>query len=172
MRPNAAGRRAGAIAVIISGAKVLRTLSVLAAGLLASQLACTPALATLGENVTTVENDRVQMKAQLRITSVAGYTVHEIDSPTQTVVREYVSAQGTVFAVTWQGPLLPDFQQMLGRYFSEYQKGVGSPRAGRRHLAINGSDLVVASHGHMRAFYGFAYVPSLLPPNFSPADLK
>ena len=35
------------------------------------------------------------------------------------------------------------------------------------HLSIERTDLVVNSHGHMRAFYGNAYVPSLVPPNFS-----
>jgi hypothetical protein len=150
----------------------MRVLGRLAAGLLVSQAACLPALATLGEDVATVENDRVQMKAQLRTTSVAGYTVHEIETPTNTIVREYVSASGKVFAVSWRGPLLPDFRQTLGRYFDEYNSGASSPRVGRRHLTIEGTDLVVNSHGHMRAFYGNAYVPSLLPPNFSVADIQ
>jgi hypothetical protein len=139
---------------------------------LASLLVCAPALATLGEDVATVENDRVQMKAQLRTTSVAGFTVHEFESPTGTIVREYVSAGGKVFAVAWQGPVLPDFRQTLGRYFDEYHNAANSPRVGRRHLEVTGSDLVVESHGHMRAFYGFAYVPSLLPPNFTADDIK
>lgn len=157
---------------IPGGAKVSRPLSLLAAGLLASQMICPPALATLGEDATTVENDRAQMKAQVRATSAAGYTVKEIQTPTQTLVREYLSASGRVFAVTWQGPLLPDFKQLLGRYFEQYRSNASSPRVGRRHLLINGSDLVVSSHGRMRAFSGAAYVPSLLPPDFSPEDLK
>jgi hypothetical protein len=144
----------------------------LATGALASQAVCLPALATLGEDAATVENDRVSMKAQLRTTSVAGYTVHEIETPTNTVVREYVSAAGKVFAVSWRGPLQPDFRQTLGRFFEEYNSGASAPRVGRRHLTIKRADLVVNSHGHMRAFYGSAYVPSLLPPNFSVADIK
>jgi hypothetical protein len=114
----------------------------------------------------------VQMKAQLRMTSVAGYTVHEIQSPTGTVVREYISDSGKVFAVSWTGPILPDFRQTLGRYFAEYSSAASSPHVGRRHLSIQRSDLVVHSSGHMRAFYGNAYVPSLLPPNFSAAEIK
>jgi hypothetical protein len=112
------------------------------------------------------------MKAQLRTTAVAGYTVHEIQTPANTVVREYVSASGKVFAVSWRGPLQPDFRQALGRYFDEYNSAASSPRVGRRHLNIEGTDLVVNSHGHMRAFYGNAYVLSLLPANFSVADIK
>jgi Protein of unknown function (DUF2844) len=43
---------------------------------------------------------------------------------------------------------------------------------GHRHLSIDRSDLVVHSGGHMRAFYGNAYVPALLPPNFTIADIQ
>lgn len=152
--------------------KAMRGWGWLAAGVLVGQAACLPAFATLGEDASTVENDRVQMKAQLRTTSVAGYTVHEIRTPTNTLVREYVSASGKVFAVSWNGPVLPDFRQTLGRYFDEYHSNASAPRVGRRHLSIQGSDLVVHSSGHMRAFYGSAYVPSLLPPNFSVDNIK
>jgi Protein of unknown function (DUF2844) len=154
-----------------SGAKSTSR-SWLLAGVLASQIVCLPAFATLGEDATTVENDRVQMKAQLRTTSIAGYTVHEIQAPTGTLIREYVAPSGKVFAVSWNGPLLPDFKQTLGKYFPEYANAASSPRVGRRHFSVQGTDLVVQSHGRMRAFYGYAYVPSLLPPNFSVDDIQ
>jgi hypothetical protein len=152
--------------------KAMRGWGWLVAGVLVSRTACLPAFATLGEDASTVENDRVQMKAQLRTTSVAGYTVHEIQTPTNTLVREYVSASGKVFAVSWSGPVLPDFRQTLGRYFDEYHSNASAPRAGRRHLSMQGPDLIVQSNGHMRAFYGNAYVPSLLPPDFSVDNIK
>lgn len=155
-----------------ASAGAFRVLGRLAAGVLASQVAAFPALATLGEDVQTVENDRVQMNAALRTTSAAGYTVHEIQTATNTVIREYVSASGKVFAVSWQGPLLPDLRQTLGRYFSEYNSNASEPHVGRRHLSIEGADLVVHSNGHMRAFYGSAYVRSLLPANFPVDQIK
>jgi Protein of unknown function (DUF2844) len=144
----------------------------LLAGALGSQVLCIPAFATLGEDAGTVENDRAHMQAQLRTTAVAGYTVHEVQTPTNTLIREYVSAAGKVFAVSWNGPLQPDFQQLFGKYFTTYKSGVGSPRVGRRQVTVEGADLVVHSSGHMRAFHGSAYVPSLLPPNFSVADIQ
>src|SRR5262249_9491774 len=159
--PMAPVRSKGTTAVRPVSARVMSLSGWVAAGVLASQAVSLPARATLGEDVTTVENDRVHMKAQLRTTSVAGYTVHEIRTPTNPVVREYVSASGMVFAVAWDGPLLPDFRQMLGRYFGQYRSGASSPRAGRRHLTIERPDFVVHSFGHMRAFHGIAYVPSL-----------
>jgi len=160
-----------ATSVKLASSKAKRVLGCLVAGVL-SQVACLPAFATLGEDVSTVENDRVQMKAQVRTTSVAGYTVHAIQDSAGTNVREYVSASGKVFAVAWDGPLLPNFQQTLGKYFDDYNSGASSPRVGRRHLTIQRADLVVHSNGRMRAFYGNAYVPSLLPPNFSVDDIK
>ncbi len=144
----------------------------LAAGVLASQAVIVPAWATLGEDASSVESDRVRMKAELRTTAIAGYTVHEITAPSGTIVREYISGAGKVFAVSWQGPVLPDFRQTLGRYFADYNSEASSPRAGRRHLTIQKGDLVVRSSGHMRAFYGNAYVPSLLPPNFSVDEIQ
>jgi hypothetical protein len=153
-------------------AKAMRLFGALAAGVLTSLVVCPPVLATLGEDVATVENDRVQMKAQLRTTSVAGYTVHEIQTSNGVKVREYVAPSGKVFAVAWNGPVLPDFRQTFGSYFNEYHADASSPRVGRRHLVVEHADLVVHSNGHMRAFYGNAYVPSLLPPNFSATDIK
>jgi hypothetical protein len=158
--------------VKLASSKAKRVLGCLVAGVLTSQVLCLPAFATLGEDVATVENDRVQMKAQLRTTSVAGYAVHVIQDSAGTSVREYVSASGKVFAVAWDGPLLPNFQQTLGKYFADYNSGASSPHVGRRHLTIQRADLVVHSNGRMRAFYGNAYVPSLLPANFSVDDIK
>lgn len=149
-----------------------RILGCLVASVLVSQSVCLPAFATLGEDAATVESDRLELKAQVRSTAVAGYTVHEIDSPTGTTVREYINDSNKVFAVAWTGPLLPDFQQTLGKYFPQYSAHTNSPRVGRRHIVIQAQDLVVQSSGHMRAFFGSAYVPSLLPPNFSVKDIQ
>src|SRR6185295_4756747 len=61
-----------------------------------------PALAVLGGNAASVEGDRAYMRGSLRITGAERYAVHEIESATGTVVREYVAPNGTVFAVAWQ----------------------------------------------------------------------
>ena len=52
--------------------------------------------------------------------------------PSGTTVREYVSSNGTVFAVAWQGPWLPDLRQMLGPYFDDYQRALQSTTGKRR----------------------------------------
>ena len=73
-----------------------------------------PGFAVLGEDVSTVQADRVHSNASMRITPGQNYTVHELRSATGVVVREYASASGKIFAVSWQGPTLPDLQQLSG----------------------------------------------------------
>src|SRR5438046_10675662 len=71
-----------------------------------------PALAALGGDGTSVQADLARMKGALRITSSAGFTVHEITTSYGTVVRAYLTPADKVFAVSWQGPVLPDLLQM------------------------------------------------------------
>ncbi len=126
-----------------------------------------PAFAALGGNAASVDADVAKMKGQARAVPAGGYTVSEITLPSGTVVREYVSADGKVFAVTWKGTTVPDLQQTLGTYFEQYKAASSVPHAGHHQLNIQQPDLVVRTGGHMRAWRGMAYVPSLLPPNFS-----
>jgi hypothetical protein len=145
--------------------------TVLGAALLAGSVAL-PAFAALGGDAASVEADTAKMKGQARATPAGGYTVSEITLPSGTVVREYVSSAGKVFAVTWSGMEVPDLQQTLGTYFEEFKAAAAAPHSGHHHLAIRQPDLVVTTGGHMRAWIGKAYVPSLLPPNFSVDDIK
>jgi hypothetical protein len=125
------------------------------------------ALAALGGNAASVDADRVRMQgALLRIVRVDTYTLHEVQSSSGTTIREYVSSSGTVFAVAWQGPWLPNLRQILGPYFDQYQLAVQMAQGGRRArgvLTISQPDLVVQMSGHPRAFAGRAYVPRLTP---------
>jgi Protein of unknown function (DUF2844) len=130
------------------------------------------ASATLGESSTSTEVDRASMKATLRMLPAVKYTVHEIQTPSGTAVREYVSSAGTVFAVAWQGPVIPDLRQALGTYFDRYTEAAKGNRAGHRHLAIREPDLVVQSSGRMRAFSGRAYLPQLLPQGVTVEEIR
>jgi hypothetical protein len=147
-------------------------IALLAALMTASASMSLPALAALGGDAASVDADAAKMKAQKRATAAGGYTVSEITLPSGTVVREYISAEGKVFAVTWSGVRPPDLQQTLGAYFAAVQAAAAAPHAGHNHLDVRQDDLVVSSSGHMRASKGKAYVPSLLPPNFSVDEIK
>jgi Protein of unknown function (DUF2844) len=141
-------------------------------GIFAACWLTAPALAALGGDATSVENDRASMKgAQRVVTPGVDYDVHEIQTSGGTVVREYVSLQGKVFAVTWRGPGIPDLRQVLGSYFSEFEQASSEPHYNHHHLAVRTPNVVVESSGHMRAFSGRAWAPALLPQNFSLKDL-
>ena len=130
------------------------------------------ASATLGEDTNSTEVDRASMKATLRMLPMSRYTVHEIRTPSGTTVREYVSPAGTVFAVAWRGPVMPDLRQAMGRYFNQYVEAASGQPAGHRHRAIREPGLVVQSHGHMRAFSGRAYVPQMLPQGVGVEEIR
>lgn len=122
--------------------------------------------AALGGNAASVQADQAQMKGSLRQKQTAAYTVQEIQAASGTVVREYVSSTGNVFAVAWQGQFAPNLQQLLGAYFEQYSEGVHAAKAsyvGRRPLDLHLSGLVVQLNGHMRAFHGRAYLSEQIP---------
>ena len=96
----------------------LRSLTV-RAGVLGLVLAGIPskATATLGGDASSVNSDRVKIRgALIGISRSERFTVHQLQSSAGTTVREYVSPSGTVFAVSWDGPWMPDLQQTLGSY--------------------------------------------------------
>jgi|SRR6185312_4351611 len=147
----------------------------LGAALLAAE-AVVPAKAALGDTVASVQADRVSLKGQLRTRSAPGYSVQEITAASGTVVREFISPAGVVFAVSWSGPAMPNLQQTLGTYFAKYQTAVkaqrtSGSRSGHNHLQVRTPSLVVHAGGHMRQYFGLAYVPALLPQNVSVSDL-
>jgi hypothetical protein len=122
-----------------------------------------PASAVLGGDAASVQSDQVRMQATLRVTQSQGYAVHEMRTLPGNVVREYVSPEGKVFGVAWQGPFRPDFQQLLGSYFQQFSQAGQKHRRGSGPLMIEQPGLVLHSGGHMRAFFGKAYVPDMLP---------
>lgn len=131
--------------------------------LLALTAGSLPARAALGGSLDSVRSDQLRLRGQLRTEVRSGYTVHEINSPDGTKVKEFVSPAGKVFGVLWEAPAMPDLSQLLGSYFSEFQQ---APRpAVRRHagIVVRTDRLVVESSGHLRAFHGRAYANDLLP---------
>jgi hypothetical protein len=132
------------------------------------------ASASLGGNVNSVESDRVQMKANVQIMQHDAYAVHEMQLPGGTVVDEYVSSEGKVFALTWHGQFPPPMQQILGTYFQQYSAALpAQPKMyGHRPLNIQEQGLVVQTAGHMRAHYGRAYIPDLLPQGVAAGQIQ
>lgn len=129
--------------------------------------------ATLGGSVTSVESDRKILSAAKRATNFrANFTVHEMDSRS-TVVREYVSPSGTVFAIAWNGSQ-PDLSQLLGSYAEQYSHALRETKRqpGVRRLRVKAAGVVVETWGHMRNLRGRAYAPALIPSGVSLNEIE
>ena len=139
-----------------------------------------PASAVLGDTAASVLSDQARMKGTLRSVDKRSYVMHEITSPSGAVVREYVSPQGAVFGVAWEGQFPPDLQQLLGPYYQQAQKaheksqqeGSQQPRPRRGPIIIDTPGLVLYETGHVRSFQGQAYVPQLVPPGVQTSDIR
>jgi Protein of unknown function (DUF2844) len=135
---------------------------------LAAVLTPLSAFAALGGDMNSVVNDEASLHGSLLSTPTSSFTIHEIHSQSGTVIREYMSRTGTVFAVSWSGPWLPDMKQLLGPYFQQYESAAQaqtSVHGGRRPLQIAQPEFVFQLSGHPRSFVGRAYLPNMLPPN-------
>lgn len=102
------------------------------------------------------------------------YTVHELTYDAG-IIKEYVSSDNVVFAVSWQGISYPDLSQLLGTYLNEYRTTSQQKRRikGNRHSSqVVSGDLIVEKWGHMRNHQGRAYVPSLLPSGVTADAIK
>ena len=134
-----------------------------------------PAWASLGGDTASIQADQLHMQGTRTTKAAESYTVHEIQAATGTVVREYLSPEGKVFAVAWNGPWLPDLRQLLGGYFEQYRAAV-QPQSGarrvRKPVMIDQPGLVVQVGGHIRAFSGRAYVPEMLPSGVRAEDIQ
>jgi hypothetical protein len=125
-----------------------------------------PARAALGGGLDSVESDRKALAAtRHQAMAEPGYQVHELESDGLRV-RQYLSPQGVVFAVAWDGLAHPDLDTLLGPYAAAWREAdATAPRSpGRRARALTARNLVVEQWGHMRHLQGRAWDPALLPP--------
>jgi len=129
------------------------------------------AFASLGGDLSSVQDDQAHMRAQRRVIQSTAYSIHEMQVDTGTTVREFVSPQGKVFGVSWQGPVRPDLQQVLGSYYQEFVRAAPTRRV-RGPVTIETPNLVIQSGGHMRALTGRAYVPAMVPSTVKTEEIK
>jgi hypothetical protein len=130
------------------------------------------ARAGLGGAETTVAEDAQQLNGTVKSTQRTQYRVHEIQLASGTVLREFANAGGTVFAVAWNGPRIPDLRAALGRYFDAYVSAAQGRHLGRTHMEIRQNDWVMQATGHMRAFQGRAYLPQSVPSGTSLDEIR
>ena len=149
--------------VRFSGAVCLALTALFAAG---------AAHAALGGPYQSIAADGAVLHASIKMATRSVFEVHELTLPSGTAVREYATPAGVVFAVTWNGPSLPNLAQTLGTYFSDYTVAARTNSSGHRHLHYVTNDVVIDSGGRMRAFFGRAYLVGALPAGVSVTDLR
>jgi len=133
--------------------------------------------AALGGDSASVETDRISMKvehaARQNLSVTGNYSVYETTIPSGTVVRQYLSGNGIVFAVAWSGPFIPDLKQLLGIHFDTMvARQAKQSNAGHRNFNQQEGDLVIESGGHQRSFVGRAYLSSLIPANVTVQEIQ
>ena len=127
---------------------------------------------SLGGDTASVEADQQRMNAVVTATIAPGYTAYEIETPSGTRVKEFVSTDGHVFAIAWEGPSLPDMRRLLGAYFDRYVNGTNALGRGASSRVVEEPGFVAYAGGHMRAFVGRAYIPESIPAGVNVADIR
>jgi hypothetical protein len=134
------------------------------------------AFAELGGDLKSVERDRAKMKAATSVRQMQRYAIHEMRLDSGSTVREFATPEGKIFAIAWQGPFHPDYQQLLGPYFDELQRGTQQGaqqrRARRAPVMIETPGFVFQSLGHARALAGRAYLPQMLPSGVNVEEIR
>lgn len=128
-----------------------------------------PAWASLGDSEASVTADQLHMKSEDHVQTFQAYKVHRLTRADGPTVREYVSPEGVVFGVAWQGRSTPDMNQLLGAYVTNLQTATPAQTRIRhmRGLDVKTSSLVYSNFCRMRVCRGSAYVPKLLPSGVS-----
>jgi hypothetical protein len=132
----------------------------------------TPAFATLGGTAGVHDAKSAHVLPARSAGDAGGYTVTSTQLPSGTVVREFSRPDGRVFAIAWKGPHMPDMQSWLGTYYADYQSAVVVVRAERRPMEVWRPTLVAHSGGHMHAFHGRAWDPTLMPAGVDVNDIR
>lgn len=135
-----------------------QALAVLAA---LSMSAC--AQAQLGQSSGSAATSVDAATAPAMLRQGAAWTESSTTNAQGVTIEQFVNGGGTVFAVSWSGPVKPDLKQLLGTYFAQMPSGLGNVV----QSGGNASDLVVYSSGFMPHFQGYAYLKSLTPAGFS-----
>ena len=132
-------------------------------------LAQIPAWAVLGQTEASVTTDQQRMKTEDRVQTFASYRVHQLTTTNGPTVREYVSPQGVVFGVAWQGRFMPNVNQLLGTYVENLQTATADQTRiqRRRGITVKTSDFVYSNFCHLQNCTGRAYVPGFVPSNVS-----
>ena len=128
----------------------------------------TPSFATLGDMKSSVDTDaQILDGTSTNEIKYPLYSVKQIDAE-ELSIKEFVANSGVVFAIVWKGSHHPDFKQILGTNYAEFQSAMKNAKKIPGRAPISAGDKVHAEMGgHMRALQGKVYVSSLIPAGVS-----
>ena len=133
--------------------------------LVGALLAGPSARAALGAGEAGIAADQNALQATLTVRAMDGYSLLSMSTGNGLNVREYLDGAGVVFAVAWNGPARPALQQLLGKYYAEFDAALQEirPLGLHRSLRIDTGAMRVELSGHMRSYQGRAYLPAAIP---------
>jgi hypothetical protein len=128
--------------------------------------------ASLGEPIGSVAHDHAAIHGTAHtITPLAGYDRHEITTAEGTWVHEYAAPQGSIFAVAWSGPVLPDLKTLLASHYAQYTSAAHEHRGSHHVFSMKSDGLELRLVKLPRGFAGTASVPALVPAGVRVEDL-
>jgi hypothetical protein len=124
--------------------------------------------AELGGNAASVLAEQKEFGSLLTTDTKNGTTVYIQTLASGTILKEFLSSTGVVYAVSWSGPSLPNLQIILGSYFKNY---LAALKQSRGSIFSTTENVVIQSSGMMGAFQGFAFLPKQAPSDFTTSSL-
>ncbi|REG61349.1 uncharacterized protein DUF2844 [Paraburkholderia sp. BL6669N2] len=114
--------------------------------------------------VGTASQSVLRSAAALNTTTAATpYTMRASYGADGVTIHEYVLPSNVVFAVTWQGPVRPDMNALLGSYFPNFTSAAAERARGAGPMIEHNGDFHIESAGRAGRFFGKAYLPRLVP---------
>ena len=127
------------------------------------------AKAELGSNLASITQEQKTFGSTLTTSPQSTYTIYIQNISPDLVIKEYVSNSGNIFGVSWKGSTLPDFQVLLGNYYSNYLSAL---QQNPRSVFLQNDNLVLESGGMMGGYIGRAYLPKQVPVGIAPASIQ
>ncbi|MGJ7524298.1 DUF2844 domain-containing protein [Variovorax sp. GB1P17] len=105
------------------------------------------------------------------------WTTRETTLPDGLIEREYLTADGVVFAVAWRGSHRPELSVLLGtQYATQMSQNARALRlqgkGSHGTTSQNDDTFAVQASTHQRSSTGVAWLPKLLPAGVSPDALS
>ena len=127
------------------------------------------AQAELGGNLASIMQEQKIFGSTLTISPQSNYTIYIQNISPDLVIKEYVSNSGNIFGVAWKGSTLPNFQILLGNYYSNY---LSAQQQNPRSVFLQDNNLVIESSGVMGGYIGRAFLPKQVPTGLAPTAIQ